>query len=136
MLKVGIIGPSPSPWTSPIVIIEQEGWLQKILRGLFKWQHSRATPGIYDILVSLDRAKYFTCLDLRSGYWQIPVDPATEDKTAFTCFLGLYRFIKVPFAIFQAPSLFSELMKKVLQGIEFQLTMAKIRRPKNYSYPS
>ena len=83
-------------------------------------------PRIDDIVASLDGAKYFTCLDLRSDYLQIPVDPASQDKTIFTRFLGLYGFLKIPFGVSQAPSLFTELMNKVLQGIQYKFTMAYI----------
>ena len=129
MLKDGIIEPSQSPWASPIVIVDKKDGTKRFCvdyRALNKVtvKNSHPLPRIDDILASLDGAKYFTCLDLRSGYWQIPVDPGSRDKLAFTCFLGQFSPISMPFGISNGPAFFSELMNKVLQGIQHKFTLA------------
>ena len=65
----------------------------------------------------LGKAKYFSKLDLHSGYWQIAMDDESKEKTAFTCHLGLYDFNRLPFGISTAPSVFQELMNRVLEGL-------------------
>ena len=45
---------------------------------------------IDDMLASLGKAKYFTTLDLKSVYWQIPLNEEDKEKTPFTCHRGLY----------------------------------------------
>ena len=67
--------------------------------------------GIFD---QLGGAKVFSTLDLRSGYWQIPVDPADREKTAFTCHLGLFEYNRLPFGLTNAPSQFQRIMNFVL----------------------
>ena len=129
MLKAGVIEPSQSPWASPIVIVDKKDGskrfcvdyraVNKVLK-----KNSYPLPRIDDILASLDGSQYFTCLDLKSGYWQVPVEEASRDVTTFTCFAGNFRFLKLPFGIMTAPALFSELMNKTLSGVQHKFAMA------------
>ena len=54
-------------------------------------------PDIQELFDTLQGAKYFTTLDLRSGYWQVDVDEEDIPKTAFTCHRGLFEFTRLPF---------------------------------------
>ena len=64
----------------------------------------------------LGKAKYFSSLDIKLGYWQVAIDEKDKEKTAFTCHSGLYKFLVVPFGISNAPAIFQELMLVVLSG--------------------
>ena len=72
---------------------------------------------IDDILALLGKAKYFTSLDLKSGYWQVLMDEADMEKTAFACHCGLFEFNVMPFGLSNAPAIFQELMSIVLRGL-------------------
>ena len=63
----------------------------------------------------------FLTLDLHSGYWQLPVNPADREKTAFCLgpWVGLYEFCRMPFGLSGAPSSFQRLMDKTLPGLSF-----------------
>ncbi|KAE9346547.1 hypothetical protein PR003_g7368 [Phytophthora rubi] len=74
-------------------------------------------PRIDETLEALGGALLFTTLDLRAGYWQIRMAEADRDKTAFTTKKGLYRFIRMPFGLMNAPSTFQRLMNGVLRGL-------------------
>ena len=129
MLEAGVISPSQSPWASPIVIVDKKDGSKRFcvdLRALNRItkKNSHPLPRIDDILASLDGSKYFSCLDLRSGYWQIAMDEESKDKTAFTCFAGLYSWNVMPFGLVTAPAIFSELMNEVLRGIQYKFTIA------------
>lgn len=73
-------------------------------------------PLIDDILALLGKAKFFTSLDLKSGYWQVAMDEKDKEKTAFACHKGLFEFYVMPFGLSNAPAVFQELMTVVLQG--------------------
>ena len=60
---------------------------------------------------------------LRSGFWQIPVDPASRPLTAFTSYEGLYEFNKLPFGLCNAPSTFQRLMELVLRGLQWDICL-------------
>ena len=129
MLKAGVIEPSQSPWASPIVLVDKKDGSKRFyvdLRALNRVvkKNSYPLPRIDDILASLDGSKYFTCLDLRSGYWQIELDEESKEKTAFTSFMGLNQFRVLPFGLSSAGSIFSELMNKTLAGIQHKFAMA------------
>ncbi len=74
-------------------------------------------PRIDDILEALAGARYFTTLDLMSGYWQVSLDPAAREKTAFVTHSGLSEFNVLPFGLCNAPATFQRLMQIVLAGL-------------------
>ena len=53
-------------------------------------------PRIDDSLEQLAGAQWFSCLDLNAGYWQVEVDEADREKTAFTSRRGLFEFKTMP----------------------------------------
>jgi hypothetical protein len=69
---------------------------------------------------SLGEAVVFTTLDCNSGYWQIPVDPADREKTAFTSHLAVYQFRRLPFGLRNAPGTFKRAIDIILSGIKWK----------------
>ena len=78
-------------------------------------------PKVKDIFSQLNRAKYFSTLDLQAGYHHIPLDESSIPKTAFTSPFGKYEYIKVPFGLAQASAYFQELMTGVLKDFSFAI---------------
>ena len=74
-------------------------------------------PRIDDLLDQLGKAKYFSTHDLVSGYWQIPVHPDSQEKTAFVTTRGLFEFRVMPFGLCNTPAAFQRLMERVLMGL-------------------
>ena len=74
-------------------------------------------PLIEESLNTLGSARFFCSLDLASGYWQVEMDAADQEKTAFVTQGGLYEFRVMPFWLVNAPATFERLMEQVLRGI-------------------
>ena len=122
-LEQGVISPSFSPWCAPIVVaVKKNGKLRmcvdyRKLNAVTK-KDVYVIPRIQDILDSLSGSQYWITLDLRSGYWQIPVAESDREKTAFACEFGLFEFNVLPFGLCNAPSTFQRVMDNVLRGLK------------------
>lgn len=127
MLKQGIIEKSTSPFNSPLLVVPKKSndGSQKFrvvvdFRKLNNMTVDIAypIPQITDILDQLGKSKYFTTLDLASGFHQIPMDPNDKEKTAFSTHQGHYHFNRMPFGLKGAPLTFQKLMDTVLIGLQ------------------
>ncbi len=77
-------------------------------------------PRIDDCLDCLSGARYFSTLDLQSGYWQLEVEEDDKPKTAFITRSGLYEYITMPFGLCGAPATFERCMELVLHGLQWR----------------
>ncbi|CAF4881812.1 unnamed protein product, partial [Rotaria socialis] len=102
MINAGIIEPCNSPYAVPITLQpKKNGTLRFCIDfrelNVVTVRDVYPIPRIDDTLDQLQHANYFTSMDLRSGFWQIELDSASRDKTAFICHAGLFRFRVMPF---------------------------------------
>ncbi len=122
MLAAGVIVPSNSPWTSPVVLVNKKDGSKRFCVDYRKLNDVTQKdvyplPRTEEVLDELGKAQWFSKLDLKSGYWQIVVDPADRQKTAFITRDGLFEFIVMPFGLTAAPATFQRLMDTVLKGV-------------------
>ncbi|XP_078476235.1 uncharacterized protein LOC144737431 [Lampetra planeri] len=122
MLAADIISPSTSPWGAPIVLVKkQDGSLRFCVnfRRLNKISVADAypLPRMDESLDALAGARFFSTLDLLSGFWQLPLDDDSKPKTAFRTPHGLFQFNRLPMGLHSAPATFQRLMELVLAGL-------------------
>ena len=115
----GIIRESESQFASPIVLVRKKNGdlrlcidYRKLNRRTIKDQYS--IPRIEDTLHSMNGAKWFSCMDLKSGYYQVELAEEDRHKSAFWCPLGFFEFNRMPQGITNAPATFQRLMEKCL----------------------
>ncbi|KAM0735103.1 Retrovirus-related Pol polyprotein from transposon 17.6 [Formica fusca] len=128
MLKNGIIRTSASQWNAPLLMVPKKADAsgKSKLRVVVDFRKlndltigdSFPLPNITEILDQLGNAKYFTTLDLASGYHQIPMAEQDEQKTAFSTPYGHYEFNRMPFGLKNAPATFQRLMNSILTGMQ------------------
>ena len=128
MLKKDVIQPSASPWASGIVMVRKKDGTRRFCVDYRKLndvttKDSYPIPRIDDSLEQLSGATWFSCLDLNSGYWQVEVDEADREKTAFSSRRGLFEFKVMPFGLCNAPATFERLMEYVLSGLNWQICL-------------
>lgn len=121
-----LIEPSVSSYNSPLILVPK-----KSTDGIKKWRmcvdyrqlnkkliaDKFPLPRIDEILDGLGRAKYFSCLDLFSGFHQIKLDKNSREYTAFSTEAGTFQWKVLPFGLNVAPNSFCRMMSLAFAGL-------------------
>ncbi len=121
MARAGVAerAPAGTAWSSPVVMVRKKtGEIRfcvdyRALNAVTK-RDVYPLPRIDDILAKLKGAKYFSTLDMVSGYWQTPINRKDREKTAFSTSSGVYIFNVLPMGLCNAPASFQRSMDAVL----------------------
>lgn len=126
LLTDNIIQPSVSPYNSPILLVPKKSTTDTKKWRLvvdFRQLNKRIVadkfplPRIDDILDQLGRAKYFTTLDLMSGFHQVELEEDSKQYTAFSTPSGHFEFNRLPFGLNISPNSFQRMMTIALSGL-------------------
>jgi hypothetical protein len=122
MLAAGVIERSVSDYCSPAVLVTKKDGTVRFCTdyrklNLLTEDEAAPLPKISDALREFGSATVFSAIDLKSGYWQIPMDKASKHLTAFATPDGAtYQYRVMPFGLKNAPATFQKLMTRALEG--------------------
>ena len=119
MLESGVIRPSQSAWCNAVVLVQKGGSLQFCIDFCHLNAHTKKDsypqPRIWEALESLAGARHFSCLDLKSGFWQIKMEEVLKQYTTFTVGnLGFFKCDHMPFGLCNMLATFQWLMQNCL----------------------
>ena len=113
----------PTDWVSSIVVVPKQNEKIRICldpRDLNKAirRENYQLPTIEDIASRLAGARVFTILDVKKGFWHVPLDEESSYLTTFNTPYGRYRWLRMPFGISSAPEVFQKRMHQLIEGLE------------------
>lgn len=127
MLANDLIEPSVSPWNAPILLVpkKSDGSSKPKSRLVIDYRQLNnqlqddkfPLPNITDILDRLGNAKFFSCLDLSQGYYQVSIKARDRPCTAFSTDQGHFQMKRLPMGVKIAPSAFSRVMSLAMSGL-------------------
>ncbi|GBM95588.1 Transposon Tf2-9 polyprotein, partial [Araneus ventricosus] len=123
LLAEGIIEECESPYASPVVLVPKPNGS---IRLCIDYRKLNATtipdtyplPRMDDLLNEAKSTKFMSTIDLKAGYHQVKVYEADQEKTAFICPFGTYKFLRMPFGLRNAPATFQRLIDKFRSGLK------------------
>ena len=129
LITMGWVSPSCSPWASAVLFAPKPGGKLRLCID-YRYlnentiKNTYPLPRIDTLLDQLSGHRYFSALDLHSGYHQIKLSESAAPKTAFRTPDGLYQWTVMPFGLTNAPSVFQRAMHVVLQGLIGKICLA------------
>ena len=129
MLNGGAICPSQSPWCNAVVLVrKKDGGLRFCID--FHWLNSWTKkdayplPRMQETMESMVGARFFSTMDLKSGFWQVEMAKDSQQYTAFTVgSMGVYEFLRMPYGLCNAPVTFQRLMQNCLGELNLTYTL-------------
>ncbi|CAJ0604217.1 unnamed protein product [Cylicocyclus nassatus] len=123
LLRAGRIVESDTPWIHNTVLVKKRDGSLRVcldfrpLNEITIPDHF-PLPGIEDILAKISGHRYYTTLDLASGYMQLLLSPESQEKCGWATHRGIYQFVYLPFGLKNAGAYFSRAMSRILAGLE------------------
>lgn len=126
LIDNNIIRESESPFASPVILVKKKDGSDRLCvdyRSLNKIieRDTYPLPLIEDQIDKLGKAKFYISIDMKNGFYQIPVSEDSCKYTAFSTPDGHYEFIKMPFGICNGPSVFQRAISKAVSHLDFLL---------------
>jgi hypothetical protein len=131
LLQNGLIQRSYSPWASPIALARKKDGSYRFcidyrkLNAVTK-KDAYPVPLIDEIFDHFGGSKIFITLDAHSGYWQVEMDPADAEKTAFTSKYGIYEYTVMPFGLCNLSTTYGTRPRRLTMGYRRNLCRRRV----------
>ena len=123
MKALGVVEPSKSPYSSPIIMVPKKDGSVRVCIDYRKINRitvfdAEPMPNMEEVFVRLQGAKYYSKFDLTKGYWQVPLTEETKPYTAFETPEGLFQFTVTPFGMVNSGATFCRVIRQVIHGLK------------------
>uniref|UniRef100_A0AAG5DTA5 RNA-directed DNA polymerase n=1 Tax=Anopheles atroparvus TaxID=41427 RepID=A0AAG5DTA5_ANOAO len=127
-LEQGVIQKSSSDFASRVVIVKKKNGKYRLCVDYRKLNSMVLKDGfpiplIEEVLEKLQRARYFTVMDLTNGFFHVPIEESSRKYTAFATKTGLYEFKRAPFGFCNSPAVFIRFVNTIFQLLINQNTL-------------
>ena len=122
MLKNGICRPSNSPWSSQVLLSRKKDGTMRFCIDYRKLndvtiKDDYPMPNIRDLIDEVNGSKFFSCMDMPSAYWHIPMDSESIPKTAFQTPQGKYEMLRMPYGMRNSQATQQRLVDRVFEPV-------------------
>jgi len=126
MLELNIISPSHSETASPLVCVmkgpDGKGGVRLAVDYRHVNQFSQGdrfpSPDVQDVLQRVGKARYISCFDANSGFWQLGLHPNSRHLSAFVCDDGFFEFNRMSFGLKSASNTFIRCVSLILEPVK------------------
>lgn len=120
-----IIRESESPFASPVVVVKKKNGAVRLRVDYRKLNNQTikdayALPNIEEAFAALTGSRWFSVMDLKSGFYQVEVEEEDKHKTAFVTPVGFWEFNRMPQGVMNAPSTFQRVMEKCMGNLNLK----------------
>ena len=136
LLAAGLVEPSDSPWSNRLVCAPKKGsdGTKSEIRVCVDFRDVNAlcvkdaypAPNVEATLDQLNKAAWYSSVDLAKGYHQVPLSERAKQICSFRCPSGFFRYTRMPFGIMNAPAVFQRMMDVVLRDIAWKFCMVYV----------
>ena len=129
LISDGIIVPSSSPWRAQVVVVKNAQKKRMVVDysetiNKYTLPNAYPIPRISEIVDNLAKYRYFSRIDLKSAYHQIPIPEEDQHFTAFEAGGALYQFTRIPFGVTNGVACFQEILNKIIASENLKATFA------------
>ena len=123
-----LITPCHNPYSAPAIAVPKKNGQLKLVIDYkklneqtikFCWQ----IPSIEEFFDTLQGNAYFTTIDKSWGFYQLPMEPKSQNYTEFSTLFGSFKWLYMPMGMKGSPNTFQNLMEQVLVGVTWNITV-------------
>ena len=127
-LEYELIDLGHSPYSAPAMLVSKKNGKMRFVidYGQLKKQTIMScwpTPSIEEIFDTLEGSCYFSTFDLSWGFYQLPMEEASQEYTMFSTSIGSFKWLRMPMGLTGSPNTFQSLLEKVLVGLTWHFTL-------------